>query len=362
MWRTIRLRMRLGGSRWLELDVGRQCWFACLWYKSTLEFRFRLGTIPVRVSGTFVFLVLVLCAQLQELDRIAIASVIFFASVLVHELGHALVGRRFGLVPEIHLYGMGGLTSWANRQEIGHWRSIAISLAGPFAGFLVALVIFLAQHFGLSPHGPRAAFAFDLALIINASWGVFNLAPMLPLDGGNVVRSALNLVTKGKGEKPARIISCVTGGLLAAFALLNGRLWLLGLALFFTWANVQAYRQGTKNVDAPLADAIEKSYAALNRHDGAEALALLRPTLLPEASAELRAIGLKLYCYALLLEGHWDELLASLHANAAIVGEEEIGRYAATARELGRLREGEWIEQLRAGLAPKVPRSANDFG
>ncbi|CAN5925450.1 hypothetical protein BH11MYX4_BH11MYX4_03490 [soil metagenome] len=328
-----------------------------------MQLRFRLGSIPVRIHGTFLFLVLVLGAQEREPDKIAIWAGIVFVSVLVHELGHALIGRAFGLEPQIELQGMGGLTVWQTNRDIGHWRSIAISLAGPFAGFLVAGALLLAGRLGFHPHGERAAFAMRIALFVNAGWGIFNLAPMLPLDGGNVMRSALNLVTKGRGEKPARIVSIIVGAGFLGLAFLRGQLWLGGLAALFTWSNLQAYRQvDTRNADLPLAQAIEKSYLALERHDGAAAIALLRPVLVPQASEDLRAVALRVYCYALLIEGEWQELLPTLHKNGALIGTEEMSRYERTARELGRLAEADTIAALITQLTPAVPRPANDFG
>jgi Zn-dependent protease len=308
-------------------------------------------------------LVLVLGAQHQLPQKIAIFAVIAFVSVIVHELGHAMMGRAFGLAPVIELNGMGGLTSWTTPRNVGHWRSIAISVAGPFAGFALGGVLLFADRLGFHPHHPLALFALKQALWVNFGWGIFNLAPMLPLDGGNVLRSALDLVTKGRGEKPARIVSIVMGGLFLVFAFLAGQWWLGALAAFFTWANMQAYRQiDTRNADAPLAQAIEKAYLALEKHDGTEAIALLRPALVPQASDDLRAIALRIYCYALLIEGEWEELLPTLQKNAALIGEEEMARYAKTARELGRLAEADRIMALIMELTPVQPRPANDFG
>ncbi len=328
-----------------------------------MQLRFRLGSIPVRIDGTFLFLIVFLSAQEKRLDHIAIWAGVALLSVLAHELGHALVARRFGLQPQIALQGMGGLTHWQTDRDIGHWRSIAISLAGPFAGFLVAGALVLAGKAGLHPAGDRAAFALDTAVTVNVVWGVFNLAPMLPLDGGNVLRSFLNIVTKGRGEKPARIISVVVGCGFLVLAFRWGQLWLGGIAALFTWSNIQAYRQAdTRKADAPLTQAIEQAYRALDKHDGAAAVALLRPVLVPQASEDLRAIALRIYCYALLIEGEWQELLPTLARNVVLIGAEEMTRYAKTARELDKHDEASAIESLIAQLTPSVPRPANDFG
>lgn len=317
----------------------------------------RLGSIPVRVRGPFLFLALVLGARLQRPDLIAIWVGIVFVSVLVHELGHAFVGKVFGLSPQIELHGMGGTTSWVDGRDVGHARSMAISLAGPFAGFVLAGLLLLASRVGLKPHGLVGAKAFEMALEVNITWGIFNLMPMLPLDGGNVVRSALNGLTKGRGEKAARVISIVTGGLFIVFAVLSAQIWLGALGAFFTWANIQAFRQvDTRAADAPLVQAIEKAYLALERHDGTEAITLLRPVIVEQASEDLRAIALRIYSYALLIEGMWDELLPMLQKNATLIGIEEMTRYATTARELGKHDEAAKIDALILR-----PRMANDF-
>jgi stage IV sporulation protein FB len=319
--------------------------------------QFRLGSIPIRIRWPFLFMAAVLGASQERPDLVAIWVAIVFVSVLVHELGHALVGRMFGLVPQIELHGMGGTTSWIEGRDVGHARGIAISVAGPFAGFALAGLIYLSQRLGFQPHGLHAVFAFRSALYVNFIWGVFNLAPMLPLDGGNVLRGFLNLVTGGRGEKPARVISILIGLAAIAYALSVREVWLGALGAFFTWANVQAYRQAdTRAADAPLAQAIDKAYVALERHDGAEAIELLRPVIVPQTSEELRAIALRIYSYALLIEGLWDELLPMLERNASLIGLEEMSRYAKTARELGRTHEADRIE----ALVPR-PRPANDF-
>lgn len=318
--------------------------------------QFRLGSIPVRVRAYFFLMAVMLGAQFRTPQLVGTWIAIVFVSVLVHELGHALVGKAFGLVPQIDLHGMGGTTSWVKgREKLGPGRSIAISLAGPFAGFVFGTIVLVYAKAGPGPKSPYAAFALEQLLWVNFGWGIVNLLPMMPLDGGNVARSALDWVTKGRGEKPARILSIAIAGLALVWAAINAQAWLGLLAAMFTWSNVQAYRQiDQRKLDVPLAEAIEKAYGALDRQDGAAAIALLRPTLAAGTTLELRQIGLRLFAYALLLEGQWGELLPLLDRERDVIGAEELARYAKAARELGRTDDASAIDAIRTALAPSA--------
>ena len=144
------------------------------------------------------------------------------------------------------------------------------------------------------------------------------------------------------------------GGVLLAYAALVGAIWLGALGAFFTWANVQAYRQAdTRSADAPLAQAIEKAYVALERHDGEQAIALLRPVIVPQTSEDLRAIGLRVYSYALLIEGMWDELLPMLEKNAALIGVEELEALRDDRTRARANRRGRAHQRARAAPAPR---------
>jgi Zn-dependent protease len=103
--------------------------------------------IPTKVEPSFLVLSLFLAAN-RGLNLLLLLEwlVIVFISVLLHELGHALVARRFGLSPQITLYSMGGLTSWSEVTEIAPPKHLAISLAGPAAGFLLGGVLFLSHR------------------------------------------------------------------------------------------------------------------------------------------------------------------------------------------------------------------------
>lgn len=318
--------------------------------------RFRLGSIPVRVHAPFLFLALFMAMNERDPRLIGIWLVVVFVSVLAHELGHALVGRAFGLTPQIDLHGMGGTTSWTGGGDLGPGRRVAISLAGPFAGFLLAALV-MAFVVASPPPDRFGQFAARQLMFVNVVWGIFNLLPLLPLDGGNVLKTTLDAMTKGRGEKPARMISIVCCVALLALAYTRSQ-WMLGmLAVLFGMTNLRGLRDAdVRRADAVLAPAIDKAHLALEKKDGAEAIALLRPALLPEASPELRSIGVQLLGYALVLEGKWDEVLPLLESERELLSPEDLSRFARAARDQGRAEDGDRIDALA-----KTPDALDSF-
>src|SRR5215510_2673923 len=98
--------------------------------------------IPIKIDPSFLFVCALLAySRLSAPAFLVECLIVIFVSILIHELGHAMVVRSFGLSPQIMLYSMGGLTSWTDEKGISHAKHIAISLAGPFAGFLFYGVI-----------------------------------------------------------------------------------------------------------------------------------------------------------------------------------------------------------------------------
>jgi hypothetical protein len=92
---------------------------------------FRLGPIPVRIEFPF-FLVAVLLGLNTHKDVMLLVAwvVVVFVSILVHELGHAIVGRAFGSETSIVLHGMGGLTFRGGGRYSSATEDILVSLAG----------------------------------------------------------------------------------------------------------------------------------------------------------------------------------------------------------------------------------------
>jgi Zn-dependent protease len=275
---------------------------------------FRLGKIPVQIHPMFFILVAML--GMNDSKMLLPWLVIVFVSVMLHELGHAGTGIAFGLEPRIELHGMGGTTSWATAKPLSTAQRIAISLAGPFAGFVVGGLVFGLGMAGLLPRSDFAIAIIRTILWVNVGWGIFNLFPMLPLDGGNVMLQVLQALTGGRGERAARIVSIGVAALALGFGYLLQLGWwgaMLGLMFIVTnYQGLQALKQ--REHDAPMRDSLKEAYAALESKDAERVLALARPVALGSKTPQVRAEALQLVAFGFLLEGRVADADAAIAA------------------------------------------------
>jgi Zn-dependent protease len=152
--------------------------------------------IPIRVHASFLLLPAFLLWQTgghPSLSVIVIETtllVLLFASVALHELGHALVARRWEMeTRSIVLYPFGGVSNFACRPPGGR-AELAISLAGPAVNLALAVALWLIAAAGGLP--PRVDEVIRGLAWINLLIAAFNLLPAFPLDGGRVLRGALS--------------------------------------------------------------------------------------------------------------------------------------------------------------------------
>lgn len=137
----------------------------------------------------------------------SVTAVMLFVSVLIHELGHSLVARRYGLaVPRITLFVFGGVSQLATEPPSAA-AEFWISIVGPAVSFALA-----ALFRGLEPLFVSAPPLFALTKYLaslNLILGAFNLVPGFPLDGGRVLRAIVWRAT-GKYDR-ATSIAGMTG-------------------------------------------------------------------------------------------------------------------------------------------------------
>ncbi|MGO8994890.1 MAG: metalloprotease [Polyangiaceae bacterium] len=312
-----------------------------------MSFNFRLGSIPVRVHGSFLLVVLFLGLGGGDAAGLVQWALVVFAGVLLHELGHALVGRSFGLTPQIDLIGFGGLTSWSagDARALSAAKRIAISLAGPFTGIAIGIGtwVFIRARGGFAPLGffdhdtPWTSLTYVIVWV-NAGWGLLNLLPILPMDGGNVLFQSLNWLTKGQGEKPARIVSLVAAASICLLALLFRQTYGAFLAGIFAVQNVQALRAATsRERDAPLVALLKLGFDALGRGESAEGIRVGRDVLSRATDAAVRSDAVRLLAFGYLLARDWGELMQLMESPASgAIGDAEMAKFEQAARELER--------------------------
>jgi len=165
-----------------------------------------------------------------------LAAVGLFLSVLIHELGHALTARAYGVqTREITLWLLGGV---AQLEQIPRNRGAeaVIAIAGPIVSVLLSALFGLLR--GLLPSAAtEGQFLLGYLSFINLSLAVFNLLPALPLDGGRILRSLLALYKPYlEATRTAAAVSKILAFGLGLLGLFVGNLFMLLIALFIFMA------------------------------------------------------------------------------------------------------------------------------
>jgi Zn-dependent protease/CBS domain-containing protein len=162
----------------------------------------------------------------------AVAAVGLFAGVVLHELGHSLVARRYGFpIDSITLWIFGGIAQLTDQPE--DWKQeFAIAVAGPAVSVALGVGSFLA--FVVTPGSlPTVQFLLGYLALMNLALAAFNLLPGFPMDGGRVLRS---LLARNRSFADATQTAAEVGKLFAIVlglvGLFGGNLILIGVAFF----------------------------------------------------------------------------------------------------------------------------------
>jgi Zn-dependent protease/CBS domain-containing protein len=189
--------------------------------KSPWSFRImNVSGIPIRIHFTF-FLFLAWIAFAGGESGMMWAGLILsvFACVLLHELGHALTARKYGVeTRDITLYPIGGVAMLDGRPTPR--AELWIALAGPAVNVVIATILGIVLFF---TEGGLPAFSFgrmtssfmSALFIANISLAIFNMIPAFPMDGGRVLRSLLAM--RMEENKATQIAAAIGQGLAIAF-------------------------------------------------------------------------------------------------------------------------------------------------
>lgn len=201
------------------------------------DLKFSVFRIPVSVHPGFWLMGVLMAARYNRIDFIVVSIACVFVSILVHELGHAVVMKSYGWAVRISLNAMGGLAIPAGYYSASRSRQMWISFAGPLAGFaLFGLVI--AADIGLVAAAQTSAqirlllsehsvltVALSQLEFINLYWGLVNLLPVMPLDGGRICAEYLHAPTSYKGKRITHQIGMIVGAVVALMFFQSGSLF-----------------------------------------------------------------------------------------------------------------------------------------
>lgn len=213
---------------------------------------FRVAGIDLRMHVTFPLILIWAAIQFGFLLGRGLEGALFgvvvtlmlFAIVVLHELGHALMARRFGVpTKQIVLLPIGGV---AQLQRIPErpLAELLIAIAGPAVNFALALILYvIGRAFGfrlgdallaLQNLGTASFSAlFGYIFITNLFLGVFNLLPAFPMDGGRVLRALLATVLPyARATQIAVFIGQGMAFLFGLWGFLGGGFFLILIAIF----------------------------------------------------------------------------------------------------------------------------------
>lgn len=199
------------------------------------------GKIPIVVQPVFWLTAGILgYLTTSSLVGVLVWALAIAVSILGHEMGHALVAYLFGLSPAIELGAFGGATF--HRPAPSKFKELLIVIAGPFFSILLyVLSSFLMSTFLLV--NPITRQFFQAMQWINLIWTILNLVPVLPLDGGQILRILLQSIFPNKGYQLAFFFSSIFGFIAAGFFFLQGQYFPGGFFLYFSYQSFIAFRQ-----------------------------------------------------------------------------------------------------------------------
>jgi Zn-dependent protease len=168
-----------------------------------------------------------------------------FASVLLHELGHALVARRYGVATRrIILSPIGGIAQLEGMPRRPR-QELAVALAGPAVNFVLAAGLWLLAP--LLAGAPIMSTLLGSVMLANLGLGLFNLVPAFPMDGGRALRAVL---AERVGPYRATETAAKVGKAIAVVMGVVGLVWgpfMLALVAAFVWLAANAEQQASRN-------------------------------------------------------------------------------------------------------------------
>ncbi|MEO0508549.1 MAG: site-2 protease family protein [Verrucomicrobiota bacterium] len=208
---------------------------------------FRLFSFPIHVQPWFWLSLGLIGGGLRASDAYSILLVLMFIiagfiSILVHELGHAFMIRKFGYPTEIHLFAFGG-SAICPAGKLSRKESFLVTVAGPAIQFVLGLVALL--FLNLAPIPPDSLMRNLLGSLIWVSliWSILNCLPIFPMDGGQMLAAILG----PQRQRTTYLVGMITAILIGLVGYLVLQAFLLAIFMaFFAYQNWQQYAAASR--------------------------------------------------------------------------------------------------------------------
>ncbi len=281
-----------------------------------MNIEFRLLGIPVRIHLWFWLMALALWTmqQAQGWAGLAIWTAVVLQGILMHELGHAIVGRAFGLTPRIELVALGGVTWWEQREPMSPGRRLIVSAAGPVVGIVIgSSALLYLQSIGAA-EASLTHYVLSSLIWVNLGWGLLNLLPIMPLDGGNIVAALCDFVAPSRGRLIASYVSFGVIGLLLAFSIRFQQVPATILLVLLGFTTYQIYRVERQALATPPRSLGEQAFDALEQGDG-RSLVSVASQLVSAATGTVELDeAFHLLAWGRLLDGEPSEAYAAIQS------------------------------------------------
>ncbi len=213
--------------------------------KNSASITIRVLGFPITIGIAFPIVMLIL-GYISRLAGIELVIWVVFGTfaIAVHELGHALAFRHYGLESTIRFWAMGGLAipidqDGAARLPDRQW--LVVSLAGPGVGLVLGSIGLALEGF-VAGQGLDLRSAVGIWTFVNLGWSVFNLLPITGLDGGSAVMHVLRLAFGERGFDAALAASMAFSAVVAVLSFANGLAFVGVIAIVFGLTNPYQYR------------------------------------------------------------------------------------------------------------------------
>lgn len=304
---------------------------------------FSFLNIPVRIKPVF-WIFLLFFTHLYEDFSVAniIVGIVMAFSLLFHEYGHALTSAYFGARPSITLEAFGGYAEY-NPAGMSRLQEFLITMNGPlFTGLLVAASYFLLEAEVFDPHG-YADYVLYVTMRLNILWGLLNLIPVIPLDGGRLLQDMLEAKFGSQGTRMTLLTGMVSSVMVVPYLFYEGYTF---FALFIAILGVQSFqkvRQGRSLNGETQYSTFMRGLEAANEKDHEKAKQIFKKLIKSKDSyikhSSIESLA-KIYChtnkehksYKLLLKADHNFLNEGKHLLCKLAYErknyELVGRYA----------------------------------